>query len=84
MALDRARSEPLEVIEIAGILAGLFVATTFTRYGLKDTFVIDRIASVALNFAAALPLLVVLAGPFLVRRTRRGLRTFIGEQERHG
>lgn len=83
-ALDRALTEPLKVFEIDGTLAGLFVATTFTRYILEDAFVLGRILAAAIKFAAALPLLAILAGPFLIRRIRRGLRAYIGEQKGTG
>ena len=34
----------------------------------------DRFGAAIANFIVAIPLLLVLAGPFYVRRTRRGLR----------
>ena len=43
-ALARARNEPLEFLEIGGILTALFVVTVSTRYGLKDPMLADRLA----------------------------------------
>lgn len=76
-AMERARAEPLDIIEIAGILAAVVVVTSFTRYGLKDAFAVDRLAAALLNFGIAIPQLVLFAGPFLIRRTRRGLRAYL-------
>jgi uncharacterized membrane protein YcfT len=77
-AMERARSEPLDIIETAGILAAVVIVTAFTRYGLKDAMLTDRLAAALLNFAIVVPQLVLFAGPFLVRRTRRGLRAYLG------
>lgn len=79
-ALEQARAQSFDLVEILGILLGLVITTALTRYGLMDAQIADRLLAALANFAVALPLLAVLAGPFLIRRTRRGLRCFIGEQ----
>ena len=77
---DRARllrdasKEPFDFLEIAGILAALVVVVGATRYGVAEFNLIDRFAIAIANFIVAIPLLAVMAGPFLVRRTRRGLQ----------
>ncbi len=79
-AMSRARSEDLDYLEICGLIAALAAVTYFTRYGLKDPTFTDRLSIAVANFLVAIPQLVLFAGPFLVRRTRRGLRAFLQEQ----
>lgn len=69
-----ARKEPFDTLEWAGILAALVIVVGITRYSVPGFGLADRFAIAVANFLVALPLLVVTAGPFLVRRTRRGLR----------
>ena len=73
--LRKASETPLDFIEWAGILAALVFVVTVTRYGVADFGLVDRIVAGLVNFLVAIPLLGVTAGPFLVRRTRRGLRS---------
>jgi hypothetical protein len=72
--LRDARQEPFELLEWAGILAALVIVVGITRYSVAGFGLADRIAVALANFLVAVPLLVTTAGPFLVRRTRRGLR----------
>jgi hypothetical protein len=72
--LRDARQEPFELLEWAGILAALVIVAGLTRYSVAGFGLADRIAVALANFLVAVPLLVATAGPFLVRRTRRGLR----------
>jgi hypothetical protein len=72
--LRDARQEPFELLEWAGILAALVIVAGITRYSVAGFGLADRIAVALANFLVAVPLLVATAGPFLVRRTRRGLR----------
>lgn len=72
--LRDARQEPFELLEWAGILAALVIVVGITRYSVAGFGLADRIAVALANFLVAVPLLVATAGPFLVRRTRRGLR----------
>ena len=58
---------------LVALLAGWLVGA-LTSFALPAAFSLDRIAIVAANLLIALPLLALTAGPFLVRRTRRGLR----------
>ena len=73
--LRNASDTPLEPLEWAGILLGLVVAVTLTRYSAAEVGLMNRIAVGLANFVVALLLLGVTAGPFLVRRTRRGIRS---------
>lgn len=76
-ALEAAREEPLDLIETIGVLAGLVIALLLTRYSLTDAQLTDRLVAALANFVVAVPLIGVLAGPFLIRRTRRGLARFL-------
>lgn len=79
-ALRRARDTALDVFELVGMAAGLLAVTALTRYAIPEDAAVSRIAAALLNFVVAIPLLVVLLGPFHLRRLRRGLRA----QLRHG
>ena len=72
--LQEASKEPLDFLEWVGILAGLVLVVSFTRYSVAGLGLADRFAVALANFLLAVPLLVVTVGPFLVRRTRRGLQ----------
>jgi hypothetical protein len=81
-ALKRAGEEPIEFVEWAGMLLGLVLTVSMTRYATSDLEVSARLALAAANLLVAVPLLTVLVGPFLVRRKRRGLRAFMREKSR--
>ena len=72
--LREARQVPFDFLEWAGILAALAIVVGVTRYGVAELGPADRFVTTLVNFAIALPLLVLTAGPFFVRRTRRGLK----------
>lgn len=72
--LKEASKEPFDFLEWVGILAALVLVVSFTRYGIAGFSLVDRFAIMIANFLVAVPLLVVTVGPFLVRRTRRGLQ----------
>jgi hypothetical protein len=73
--LRKASETPLDLMEWLGILAALVFVVSLTRYGVADFGLVDRIVAGLVNFLVAILLLGVTAGPFLVRRTRRGLRS---------
>ncbi len=73
-ALQRARETPFDALELVGMAAALVVATALTRYGISGLDVAERFAAALVNFVLALPLLALGIAPFVVRRTRRGLR----------
>ena len=72
-ALRRANLCDFDGIELAGMAFGLIATSALTRFSGVQTpagYVVEFLACLFL----AIPLLAVLVGPFLVRRTRRGLR----------
>lgn len=79
--LREATNTPLEFIEWAGILAALVFVVILTRYSAADFGLADRIAVMVVNFLVALLLLGITAGPFLLRRTRRGLHSQLHERD---
>lgn len=83
-ALERARRQPLDWVELAGLGFGVVAAALFTRYGTDGLEVLERLAAATANFVVAVPLLALAAGPFLWRRTRRALREQLGDGARHG
>jgi hypothetical protein len=76
--LEQARNTAFDAIEWAGIAAGL----AFTAYALRPMGgELDSIIGRYLGqFLLALPLLAVMVGPFLLRRTRRGLDIEIAQR----
>lgn len=81
-ALRAARRAELDTLELFAMAAGLVLVTALTRYGVGDASMLGRISIAALNFLVAIPLLVVVLGPFHLRRIRRGLRQQLDRRER--
>jgi hypothetical protein len=75
--LKKASETPLDLIEWAGILVGLVIVASITRYGIPGFALSDRIAVALVNFLVAVPLLALTVGPFLLRRQKRGLRSLL-------
>ena len=73
--LRKAAETSLDFFEWTGILAAIIFAVAVTRYSAVDFGPLDRVVVALVNFAVSLILLGITAGPFLVRRTRRGLRS---------
>jgi hypothetical protein len=73
--LKKAAETPLDFIEWMGILASLVLVVILTRYSALDFGLLDRIIVAVINIITSGFLLVITAGPFLVRRTRRGLHS---------
>ena len=71
VVLTRARDTPFDSIEWAGILAGVVFTAFALRSGTGEPGAL--VVSYLAQFVLALPLLIVLVGPFYLRRTRRGL-----------
>ena len=72
-AFRRANLCDFDGLELAGMAFGLIATSALTRFAVTETlagYLVELLACVFL----AIPLLVLLVGPFLVRRTRRGLR----------
>jgi len=73
-ALKAAADVRFDAIEYAGLAIALAATVLLTRYSASDMGLASRFGAAIANFIVAIPLLLVLAGPFYVRRTRRGLR----------
>jgi hypothetical protein len=75
--LKAASNTPHDLIEWTGILAALAFAGALTSYGAVDLHMPQRFVVAVLNYFVAAAVLTLTAGPFLVRRTRRGLRSHL-------
>lgn len=73
--LREARETSHDWIEWAGIFAALVLVGVLSGYSAVGFSLAQRFLAAIINFFVALLLLAVTAGPFLVRRTRRGLRS---------
>lgn len=73
-ALRVAARTSLDVLELSGMAAGLVAVTAATKYALPDTSLATRAVLALLNLAVAAPLLLIVLGPFHLRRLRRGLQ----------
>jgi len=73
-ALKEAKDTPFDAIEFAGIGIALLLVVLLTRYSTAGMGLGERIGAALVNFVVALGLLALFAGPFYVRRIRRGLR----------
>lgn len=71
-ALRAARKLPYDTFELLGIAVGLIVTTLFLTHAL------DSAAGTGARILAACPVAAVAIGPFVLRRTRRGLRRIVG------
>ena len=71
-ALRTARKLPYDTFELLGIAVGLIMATLFLRHTL------DGFAGIGARLLAAGPVAALSIGPFVLRRTRRGLRRILG------
>ena len=75
--LAKAKETPLDHVEWIGILSALLLVAVLTRYSGVGLGAFDRVAAGLANFVACLILLGITAGPFLIRRTRRGLHSLL-------
>lgn len=76
-ALRQAREGSFDAIELVGLAVALLVVVSLTRYSAIGFGIAERFGTMVVNFIVAVPLLLVFAGPFYVRRARRGLRAYI-------
>jgi hypothetical protein len=79
-ALRQARETTFDAIELAGLAFALLVVVSATRYSAIGLGMAERFGAMIANFLVAIPLLAVLAGPFYLRRNRRGLRIYLKKQ----
>ena len=73
-ALETAKGEALEFIELIGILSAIALVTWVTGKISAGVSAGGGFIVGMLSFILAIPLLARSAGPFMVRRMRRGLR----------
>lgn len=73
-ALKAATDAGFDGVEQIGLIVALAATVLLTRYSAAGMGLADRFGAAIANFVVAIPVLVVVAGPFYVRRTRRGLR----------
>lgn len=69
--LARARNMPFDFIERVAMIASVVLVTYLLQSVGRD--IPDAFTRYLLQFVIALPMLALLIGPFLLRRTRRGL-----------
>ena len=73
-ALRKAKDASLDGFELMGITLAVALTVALTRYSNAGLALIERIGAALANLLIAIPILMVLAGPFYVRRIRRALR----------
>ena len=76
-ALQESKARAFDAIELVGIGIVLVLAVVVTRYSATELGALGRIGAALWNFMVALPILLVFAGPFYVRRVRRDLREYL-------
>ena len=76
-ALHEAKEVSFDIIEIVGIGIAVVLVVTLTRYSAVGMNPLGRMGAALWNFVVAVPQLLIFAGPFYVRRVRRGLRQYI-------
>ena len=81
-APQEAKDSLFAAIELAGIGIALVLAVVVTRYSATGMGALGRIGAALWNFVVAIPILLVFAGPFYVRRVRRGLREYLEKRSR--
>jgi len=79
-ALRKAKDAKLDGFEIMGVTLAVALTVALTRYSAVGMALIERIGAALANLVIAIPILMVLAGPFYIRRVRRGLRTQLSER----
>ncbi len=73
-ALRRARHEPFDWVEFAGLGASIVLVAWVTQWIAVAAGLAGPDGTMLANVLLALPLVVACAGPFYWRRTRRALR----------
>lgn len=73
VALREARGSNFDSLESIAIVCSVVLASSVTGHWMP-AITNDRFLSTVLTFVVAIPLIGIMAGGFMVRRTRRGLR----------
>lgn len=83
-ALDKARGTEFATSEWIGIVGGTCFTVWLLDMETAAWVVPSPLLALALQFFFALPLLALVVGPFLLRRTRRGLDRELARRGGHG
>lgn len=83
-ALKQARETNFDTIEWIGVLAGIALVTYLLRFDTDQATALSLPVRYFIQFLAAVPLLVLIVGPFYLRCTRRGLDQEIDRRHGHG
>lgn len=78
--LAQARDGENDAIEWLGLAFAIIATVLLTRYSVADLSWANRVTAVLTNFLVAIPLLLVMAGPFAIRRTKRHLRRLLNKE----
>ena len=81
-AAEQARQIEFDATERIGIVAGVVLAAYLLRFDPAQAQALSLPLRYLIQFISALPLLALLVGPFLLRRTRRGLDEVIAARRR--
>jgi cation transport ATPase len=74
LALRKAKDAKMDGFELMGLTLAVALTVALTKYSNAGLALIERIGAALANLLIAIPILMVLAGPFYVRRIRRALR----------
>lgn len=72
-ALERARAGAFDMFECMGLLLAVVLVTGLSHYSTAGLSSIQILGVAGVSFFMSLALLVIVGGPFLIRRTRRHL-----------
>ena len=78
--LRQARDGEYDTIEWLGLAFAITATVLLTRYSVADLSWANRVTALFTNFLVAIPLLLVMAGPFAMRRTKRHLRRLLNKE----
>lgn len=81
-AAEQARQIDFDATERVGIVAGMVLTAYLLRFDPAQAQTMSLPLRYLVQFIAALPALALLVGPFLLRRTRRGLEQVIAARRR--
>jgi|JI10StandDraft_1071094.scaffolds.fasta_scaffold356520_2 hypothetical protein len=81
-AVEQARQIEFDATERIGLVAGVVLTAYLLRFDVAQAQAMSLPLRYLMQFVSALPLLALLVGPFLLRRTRRGLEQVIAAHRR--
>lgn len=81
-AIQRAQTIDFDTVELMALIIGVAVVTYLLRIEEGSAPAVSLPVIYLVQFVEAAFLLILLVGPFYLRRARRGLEMFIAEQRR--